>query len=293
MAKRKKKPTTAKKSAKKKKKTKAIAPPRKRTHAKKQSDKPKGRPKRGGTAEPDRAVTRAGSATLLPPNRPRPTTRSQNIGAAAGNKVTTSDRDIAAIDAARAFSNADRIAGGSCPMQTGEHAPPTHLDQIAEGVAEQEDRLEEVAPHLVDADEDELLRMALWWAGRARLPRAAIVGRALHDLKSFNEELASKRGTADKICREIRRRNRLHLRKEIHDNLDSEKDQEDIDSALAGLLNTACAVLEKLRLLQAAPHAGVYLIGRGPKVFKGFPDWSKVDEPWPEKPTRPPRRPRS
>jgi hypothetical protein len=178
-------------------------------------------------------------------------------------------------------------------MQTGEHAQATSAAKIAKGVAEQEDRLEEIAHHLVDADEDDLLRAALWWAGRARLPRAAIVGRALHDLKSFTEELASKRGTSDKICREIRNRNSLHLRQEIHEKLDSKKDSEDIDSALVGLLNTACAVLGKLKLLQAAPHAGVYLIGRGQKVFKGFPDWTTVDEPWPEKPTRPPRRPRS
>jgi hypothetical protein len=178
-------------------------------------------------------------------------------------------------------------------MQTGEHAPPTRAAQIADGAAEQEDRLEEIAPHFVDADEDDLLREALWWAGRARLPRAAIVGRALHDLKSFTEELASKRGTADKVCREIRKRNPLHLRNQVHAQLDSKKDQKDIDSALVGLLYTACAVLEKLQLLHAAPHAGVYLIGRGQKVFKGFPDWKTVDEPWPEKPTRPPKRPRS
>lgn len=288
MAKRKKKPAAKKKPVKK---PKAIAPPRKRKHTKKQSDKPKGRAKRGGTAEPDRAVTRAGSATLLPPNRPRHTTRSQNIGAAAGNKVTTSDRDIAAIDVARAFSNADRIAGESCPMQTGEHAPPTHLDRIAEGVAEQEDRLEEVAPHLVDADEDELLRAALWWAGRARLPRAAIVGRALHVLGSITEK-AAKDGTAAAICLKIKDKNPAHLREPIKRVMASGKGSAVIDSALAGHLYTAWAVLEKLNLLRAAPNAGVYLVGRGPKVFNGFPDWNTVDDPWPTQPTRPPRTPR-
>jgi len=178
-------------------------------------------------------------------------------------------------------------------MQTGEHAPPTHLDRIAEGVAEQEDRLEEVAPQLVDADKDDLLRAALWWAGRRRQPRAAIVGRALRDLQSFTEELAYKRGTADRICRKIRNENRLQLSPKIHAHLDSKKDQELIDSALVGALNPSWAVLEKLGLLRAAPRAGVYLIGRGPTVFHGFPEWTDVDEPWPKKPTRPPKRPRS
>lgn len=293
MAKRKKKPTTAKKHAKKRKKTKASAPPRKRASAERQSDKRKDGAKRGGTAEPDRAVSRAGSATLLPPKPPRPTARSRNIGAAASDKVTQSDRDIAAIDAARAVSNADRIAGGSCPMQTGEHAPPTRLDRIAEGVAEQEDRLEEVTPRLADANEDELLRTALWWAGRARLPRAAIVGRALHEKQSFTEELASKRGTAAEICQKIRDRNPAHLRDAIRRMIESAKSTEDIDAALVGHLNGAWAVLERLNLLKAAPRAGVYLIGRGQKVFKGFPDWNKADEPWPEKPTRLPKKPRS
>lgn len=290
MAKRKKKPAATKTPVKKK--AKAIAPPRKRTPAKKQSEKPKGRAKRGGTTEPKRAAARAGSATLLPANRSRTTTRSQSIGASAGDKVTTSDGGIAAIDAVRAASNADRIAGGSCPMQTGEHAPPTRLDQIAEGVAEQEDRLEEVAPQLVDADKDDLLRGALWLTGRRRQPRAAIVGRALHELQSFTEELAYKRGTADRICRKIRHENHLQLNPRIRAHLDSKKDQELIDSALVSALNPSWAVLEKLGLLRAAPRAGVYLIGRGPKVFDGFPEWTDVDEPWPEKPTRPPRRPR-
>jgi hypothetical protein len=164
---------------------------------------------------------------------------------------------------------------------------------MADGVADQEDRLEETAPQLVDADEDDLLRAALWWAGRARLPRAAVVGRALHEKQSFTEELASKRGTAAEICQKIRDRNPAHLRDAIRRMIESAKSTEDIDAALVGHLNGAWAVLERLNLLKAAPRAGVYLVGRGPKVFDGFPNWTDVDEPWPEKPTRPPRRPRS
>ena len=289
MAKQKKKSATSKKPAKKK----AKARPKKNTSAKKPSTKRnKGEKRRGATA-PDKAASRAGSATLLPPMRPRTKDRSQEKSDTAGKAVVTSDRGIAAIDASRTISHVDLAAGGSCPTQTGEHTPPIHAARIAQETHEQEDRLDEVAPRLVDANKDELLRAALWWAGTARKPRAAIVGRAMHDLKSFKEEVAFRRGTADQICREIRKRNPLHLRVQIHAQLDSKKDQEDIDSALVGLLNKAWAVLQKLDLLRAAPRAGVYLIGRGRNVFKGFPEWSKPDERMPKKPTRPSRRPRS
>jgi hypothetical protein len=191
------------------------------------------------------------------------------------------------------INHADRALGGSCPTQTGEHAPPTRAAQIAEGAAEQEDRFEEITDDLTDADKDEAARRALWWAGTARLPRAAIVGRALHDLKSFTEELASKRGTAVTICFEIQKQNVAHLRATILDALASTQPQERIDSKLVEALNRAWAVLEKLGYLRAAPRAGVYLNGLGQKIFNGFPDWEAVDEPWPEKPTRPQTRPRS
>lgn len=289
MAKRKKQSATLKKPAKKK----ANARPKKNTAAKKSPTKRDRNKKRPGTGTPDKAASRAGSAVLLPPMRPRTKDRRQEKRDTAGKAGATSDRSIAAIDDLRTITHVDQAAGGSCPTQTDEHAPPTRAAQIAEGVAEQEDRLEEARPLLVDANKDELLQAALWWAGRRRQPRAAIVGRALHDLQSFTEELAYKRGTADRICRKIRHHDRLQLGPKLQAHLDSKKDQELIDSALVGVLNPSWAVLEKLGLLRAAPHAGVYLIGRGPTVFDGFPDWTTLDEKFPKKPTRPPRRPRS
>jgi hypothetical protein len=290
VAKRKKQPAATKKPVKKK--AKAIAPPRKRTPAKKQADKPKGRATRGGAAEPNRAAVRAASATILPPNRPRTTTRSQDIEAATGDKITTSDGGIAAIDAARAVSNADRVAGGSCPTQTGEHAPPTHLTRIANGVAEQEDRLEEIAPHLSNADKDVILRATLWWVDRARLPRAAIVGRALHELKSFTEADASSRGTTDQICEKIHCRNKAHLSKAIQRVRSSSKKPSHISAALAGHLQRAWAILQELKMLKGAYRSGVYLVGSGQHLFDGFPDWNKPDEKLSEKLIRPPKKPR-
>ena len=282
----KKKPRTSKKAVKKK----PVVRPKKKNNSAKPPTKKRNRSVKSEDAA--RAASRAGAVTLLPPVRPRGPKSSPDAKVTVAS-ATTSDRDIAGADDLRLIMRLDKAEGEACPTQTGKDAPASHAHKIADGVAEQEDRLEQIAPSLADADEDELLQAALWWVGRARLPRAAIVGRALHDLKSFTEELASKRGTADTICREIRKRNSLHLRAEILEKLDSTKNAEDVDSALAGLINSAWAVLEKLKLLRAAPRAGVYLIGRGQKVFKNFPNWNKADEPWPEKPTRPPRRPRS
>jgi hypothetical protein len=285
VAKRKKKSASSKKPAKK--------PAKKGTVAEKHSNKGNGGAKSGGTAAPDKAASRAGSATLLPPSRPRTTAQSQEMRDTAGEAAPTSDRGIAAIDEVRTINHVDQAAGGLCPTQTGEHAAPTHAARIAEGAAEKEDRLEEITDDLANADKVKVDRHALWWTGTARLPRAAIVGRALHDLESFNEELASQRGNAAGICLKIKDKNPEHLREPIKRAMLSGKDSDVIDAALIGHLNKALAVLEKLDYLRAAPRAGVYLIGEGQKVFNGFPDWKSVDEPWPEAPTRPPRRPRS
>lgn len=293
MAKRKKQSATSKKQAKKPVKKKANARPKKNTSAKKSPTKRNKGKKRRGTAAPAKAASRAGSATLLPPMRPRDKDRSREKIDTAGKAGATSDRSIAAIDDLRTITHMDQAAGGSCPTQTDEHSPPTHTLQIAEGVAEQEDRLEEVRPLLVDVNKDELLQAALWWAGRARLPRAAIVGRALHDLKCFTEELAPSRGVSDQICSKIKSRNVNHLSPAIQRAMASSKKSEVRSAALVGLLKNARAVLEKLNLLRAAPSAGVYLVGRGLKVFDGFPDWETPDEELPTKLTRPPRRPRS
>lgn len=289
MAKQKKKSATSNKPVKKK----ANARPEKNTSAKKSSTKRNKSEKRLGTAAPDKAASRAGSATFMPPMRTRTKDRSQEKRGPAGKAVATSDRGIAAIDEVRTINHVDQAAGGSCPTQTSEQTPPTHAIQIAEGVVGQEKQLKEVASRLADANKDELLQAALWWAGKTRLPRAAIVGRALHELKSFTEELASKRGTAVAICVKIQDCNDSHLRAPIQKALASAKPQERIDAALVGHLNKAWAVLERLGYLHAAPRAGVYLNSLGRNIFNDFPDWKMRDEPWPKKPTRPPKKPRA
>jgi len=296
VAKRKAKPANARKPANKTKskvRTKKARPTKKplKTDGQKKKKRNNGAAE-NNAAKAGRAASRTGVATL-PPRRPGTTNRQREARGATTEHAAPSDLDIAAIDDLRLLTNADRGAGEPYPTQTSGHTPPTHVEEIAEFVAEREDRLEEIAPRLVDADEGELLQHALWWAGSARLPRAAIVGRALRDLRSFTEELASKRGTAAGICQRINDQNPAHLRDAIRRVIGSSKASEDVGAALVGHLNRAWAVLEQLGLLRAAPRAGVYLIGRGPTVFDGFPEWTTPDEPLPEKPTRPPRRPRS
>jgi len=204
---------------------------------------------------------------------------------------------ITPLDRVRLINNMDRTEHQREPLQTGVDRPAEHAGQVADGVAEQEDKLDLIAPELTNAGTNKLLQLSLWWAGGMRLPRAAFVGRALHELKSIDEELAPIRGTADKICQRIRRNNANQLRLRITQVMDRHSkgtmSTEDAASALVGFLDKTWAVLEALGLLKAACPAGVYLVGDGLTLFDGFPDWKKVDDKLPKKPTRPSRRMRS
>lgn len=272
--------------------------------AKKQSAGKKSPRKRESAARSDRvgksassargrAASKAGPATLLPPRQSRLPHQQRDTGGGAAESVTKSDFGVALNDQLRSLTNVDRGEGERYPTQTNDHSPPTRIEEIAEVAAEQGDRLEETAQRLVDADKDDLLREALWWAGKSRLPRAAIVGRALHELKSFTSDVAYTCGSATAICQKISDKNPDHLREPIRRAMSSKKGSDKIGSALIGHLQKASAVLKELKLLRYAPRAGVYLIGRGPTVFDGFPEWGRSDDELPEKPNRPPRRPRS
>ena len=231
----------------------------------------------------------------LPRHRPRTDKGSPQADEA---KQAANDADeTAAIDSARLINRLACTEQQLDPPQTDEETPPALAERVADDVVAQEDRLEEIEPELAKEDEEEWLRLAIWWAEGLRLPRAAFVGRALHELKSIDEELAPIRGTAYKICQRIQQENPKQLRTAITDVMNrlfkEQMSSEDAGSALVGCLNKAWAVLEALGMLKAAPGSGVYLIGRGLKFFDGFPDWNKPDEPLPKKPTRPPRKPRT
>lgn len=198
---------------------------------------------------------------------------------------------LAEIDSMRVVNNLDCKPGDEFPRQHQRGEPPPGSAALIEYTTERERRLAEAAPHLHTGIEADLYRQALWVAGGVRLPRAAIVGRALHERKSFSEGDAYERGSASAICQKINDHNPAHLSKAIVKAMGPGLKSKDRIAKLVGCLNRAWAILEDLQLLKAACGGGVYLVGLGPKVFDGFPDWSRPDDKPPKKPTRPTTKP--
>jgi hypothetical protein len=198
---------------------------------------------------------------------------------------------LADIDNMRLINNLDMAAGSDHPEPSREHGPPPDVASLMASLEQKDRQLEEISGRLKRAAEIEKYQLALWWAGGVRLPRPAIVGRALHELESLTEEDAKARGTAELICVRIKQQNAAHLRNVIIKAMDSGLDSDEISAKLVGHLNRAWAVLEELGLLKAAYREGVYLVGDGQAVFDGFPDWSRPDEKPPTKPSRPKTKP--
>lgn len=277
-----------KKAAPGKKPAKRPAPKPAKRATKKPS--PKTSTRGPGAAElPGRAASRV-AAPASAPSRVR----------ARGDAITVTpppvvhpidELPLAEIDSMRVVNNLDCKPGDEFPRQHQRGEPPPGSAALIEYKTERERRLAEAAPHLHTGIEADSYRQALWVAGGVRLPRAAIVGRALHVLGSTSEREARLDGTAEQICTKIRGHNSAHLRPKIIKALDSGLDPDVISAKLVGFLNSAWAVLEELQLLKAAYGAGVYLVGLGPKVFDGFPDWSRPDDKPPKKPTRPTTKP--
>lgn len=228
-----------------------------------------------------------------------------STGVGVGNSV-----DTAASGSTGGFAAAEEIAnylekirsvrllshlpGGSHtsnPLPASAANPSARTASVAEAVGDREKKLGVMAPHLAGDDVHTLMRKAVWLGDGVRLPRPAIVGRALHELGSFSEADAPGRGTAGHICARIKLRAPDQLRKPIQKAMASGKDAEHISATLIGFLNKAWAVLERLDLLQAARVSGVYLLELGRKVFDDFPDWKTPDEATAKKPQRPPRKP--
>ena len=198
---------------------------------------------------------------------------------------------LADIDNMRLVSNLDTPAGLDHPQPSREHGPPPDVASLVASLEQKDRQLEEIEDRLKRAAEIEKYQLALWWAGGVRLPRPAIVGRALHETKSLSEEDAYKNGSANKICDKIADHNRAHLSSAIQRAMAPGLKSKVRIAKLVGLLNRAWAVLEALELLKAAEGGGVYLVGKGPAVFDGFPDWSRPDEKPPKKPSRPKTKP--
>jgi hypothetical protein len=265
--------------------------------------RPSKRPAKAGDAERGNesrglSATRVGIAA--PPARRGP--HDQEVSGsltAPGHATPSASREeecgVESADVLRVINNVDRMEVGLPPMPSYATMRPVHATNVAETAAEQERRLKEAMPAAKSSADLDLMRLALWWAGGERLPRAAFVGRALHELKSFDEEFAGVRGTAFKICDWINGKNRKLLRKAMIGALDKHATlpAATLDSKLTPPLRPGLLVLERLLLLKAAYRKGVYLTEHGAEVFDGFPDWNTPDEPLPEKLSRPEKPPRS
>ena len=138
------------------------------------------------------------------------------------------------------------------------------------------------------------LREVAWLMGPARLPRSAIFGRALHDLRAVSEAAAQ---TNARVCVRIQQEGPHHLRPEIVAALIAVNTSEDSSKpfkSLAGLLKRAMDYLAVPGWLarRAMPRGGSYLQGKGIEVFDGFPAWSRPDQETPAL-VRPGRRRRA
>jgi hypothetical protein len=246
-----------------------------------------------GAAEvPGRAASRIAVTAVTPtPSRSR-ASRGSSTAAEPPAAHSIDDLPLDDIDVMRIVNNLDRKPGDEFPRPHHRGGPSPGSISLVEDTLEREARLDKAAPRLSTGSEAELLQSALWIAGGVRLPRAAIVGRALHELKSFTEADASSRGTADQICEKINHHNKAHLSKAIQEVRSSSKNPTEISASLAGLLKRAWLVLQELKLLKAAYRSGVYLDGLGQRVFDGFPDWNKPDEKLPKRLIRPSTKPR-
>ena len=188
---------------------------------------------------------------------------------------------------------------------------------VADAVAEREAKLKLAATHFASASGDDAWREAIWWAGGFRFPRAAFVGRALHDLGCVNEKKGRKEGTNLAIADRIRCQNARQLKPQIIRDLEylneekkppprppspssegagskkKEPDSSDWNASLTSLLAKRLVVLQELDLLKGTYRGGAYLVGDGPRIFDGFPDWNRVDDELADRLTRPKTRPRS
>lgn len=118
-------------------------------------------------------------------------------------------------------------------------------------------------------------REVIWLVGPARLPRSAIVGRALSDDSAFS---GTRSMTYLRIAQHIRNRGPHHLRDEILQTLTNYDQTPALNArTLAGLFQRAVSYLNAMGYVQAGDRRGLFLIGEGPQIFENWPDWSRED----------------
>jgi hypothetical protein len=119
-------------------------------------------------------------------------------------------------------------------------------------------------------------REVLWLVGTARRPRTAIFGRAVGEAGGVS---AARPTTNEQAVRVISRHGPHHLRDEFQVPLsDYQNNAARHARTLSNLLGPAIAYLHVLDLVGLGTLRGIYLAGRGPEVFEGWPQWERPDE---------------
>ena len=119
-------------------------------------------------------------------------------------------------------------------------------------------------------------REMVWLIGPARRPRSAVVGRAVLEADGVSEARAT---TNERAARIILERAPHHLREEFTDPLrDYISAPARHSRTLANLLGTAVSYLCEIHLVRLGARQGMFLTGRGPVVFEGWPEWERRDE---------------
>ena len=221
------------------------------TMAKKKTVKKSARPK-AAKKRPAKKVARQASATVTTPAAPTEETFLADLEAVPPNGVVAADL----VDAMPAEPGAQR-----------------EVEQVVVEVAAGLPAVEAQAGGL---GELAVLRELIWLIGPARRPRSAIVGRALSDGAAISETAGM---TYLRITERIRVSGLHHLREEIRAALAT------YDAAparhartLAGLLESAVRYLGEMMVVQLGRRQGMYLIGDGPVIFEGWPEWERWDE---------------
>ncbi len=224
------------------------------TMAKKKTVKKSARPK-AAKKRPARKVARQASAAVITPAAPTEEELADDLAPVPPDGVVAADL----VDATPAAPGAQREV-------------EQVVEEVTAGLPAVEARAAQAGGLGALAERRELI----WLIGPARRPRSAIVGRALSDGAAISEVAGM---TYMRIADLIRVSGLHHLREEIRAALAT------YDAAparhartLAGLLESAVLYLGAMNFLQLAWRQGMFLVGDGPVIFEGWPEWGRRDE---------------
>lgn len=222
--------------------------------AKKKTTKKAARPK-AAKKRPAKKVARQASATVTTPAAPTEEAFPADLEAVPPDGVMAADQ----VDAMPAEAQAQHEVEQAVE-ETGAGLP------AVEAQATQAGGLGGLA----------VLRELIWLIGPARRPRSAIVGRALSDGAAVSDAAAM---TYMRIAERIRDSGLHHLREEVRVALAAyDADPRGHSRTLRGLFESAVNTLGEIHVVQLARRWGMFLVGDGPAIFEGWPEWDRPDE---------------